>query len=136
MSSGCLDQHGRASVAWRISDGCHLIRFPHTASGGSFMGRGGTTQDVSGPQRNTSTGTISSAHQHTADGGINSVCQWVYGRCSEIGRRHSAGAKSLQHRRGCDLTAPRAKLGCKAVFNTSLSSPNPSRFLLDKTLLM
>lgn len=41
-------QHACASVAWRTSAGCHLIHFPHTTSGGSFIGSLGPPRTCQG----------------------------------------------------------------------------------------
>lgn len=94
--SGCVDQHGHVSVTWRISDRHHLIRYK--ASSGSFIGRGGPPRMCQGHGETPALEWLhlfAMTRQRVTDGEINSVCQWVYGHCSEIGRRHSAGAKRL-----------------------------------------
>ena len=136
--SGCVDQHGCASVAWRISDGRHLICFPHTISGGSFIGRRGPPTGK-GPRGNTSPGMPPSARHDLA------AYRWCWNKLSV-----SVGLWLLHWDRQAPLSRSRAPVapprlringtdgqaGCKAVFNTSLPLPNPDRFPLDKTLLM
>lgn len=137
------------SMSWTVCTNmcnCSLENFrwmsPHLFSPHSlrwqFHWQRGTTQDVSGPQGNTSTGMTPSARHDSV------ACCWRWNKLSV-----SVALWSLQWDGQTPLSGSQAPLapprrwfkstekqtGCKAVFNTSLPSLNPGRFPLDKTLL-